>query len=196
MNVPVVLYIPGSDRRIDGEALLDSGSTGSCIHRDYVRRHGLEMRAFDVPIDVYNADGSVNSGGRITHFVQLLVQIGDHRERMTFLVTDLGKSDLFLGYEWISHHNPRIDWRERTIEFSRCPETCERVLGEGERLFALHTRSYLSSRRHHAQRVELRANAMDIAIEQSRGRAARSFEETVPGPYRDFADVFSEEAFA
>ena len=196
MNVPVILYIPGSDRRIDGEALLDSGSTGSCIHRDYVRRHGLETQAFDAPIDVYNADGSVNSGGRITHFVQLLVQIGDHRERMTFLVTDLGKSDLFLGYEWISHHNPCINWRDRTIDFARCPDSCERVLEDGERLFALHTRSYLESQGAHARRVDLRAKAMDIAIEQSRQKGVRTFKETVPAAYRDFADVFSEEAFA
>ncbi|RPD76869.1 hypothetical protein L226DRAFT_424044, partial [Lentinus tigrinus ALCF2SS1-7] len=90
MNIPVIIYVPGTDRRVDADALLDSGSTGSCMHRDFVRRNGLETRAFEVPIDVYNADGTVNSGGRITHYVEVLVQISDHRERMTFLVTDLG----------------------------------------------------------------------------------------------------------
>ncbi|KAI0363021.1 hypothetical protein BV20DRAFT_912295, partial [Pilatotrama ljubarskyi] len=51
--------------------------------------------------------------------------------------TDLGKADLFLGHEWIKHHNPSIDWQKKTIEFNRCPSSCQRVLDEGEHLFKL-----------------------------------------------------------
>ncbi|KAI0359694.1 hypothetical protein OH77DRAFT_1385855, partial [Trametes cingulata] len=56
------------------------------------------------PIAVYNADGSPNVGGSITHYVTLWLRIGNHWERLQFLVTDLGKADLFLGHEWIEHH--------------------------------------------------------------------------------------------
>ena len=168
------------------------------MHRDFVRRHQLEAKELDRAIDVFNADGSVNSGGRITHYVTAPVQIGDHMERMTFLVTDLGKSDVFLGYEWISHHNPRINWKAKTIEFSRCPHTCERVLEDGERLFALQVKSYLQNRAERLRAVKLRARgsvAMDIAIEQSKAKRERSFEEMIPPQYREYADVFAETAF-
>ena len=198
MDVPITIHIPETERAVEVTGLLDSGSTGSCVHRDFVKRHGLEMRALPNAIDVYNADGSTNSGGRITHYVRLPIQIGDHRETMTFLVTDLGKSDVFLGYKWMEFHNPRIDWRQKTIEFTRCPHTCERVLGEGERMFALQTSSYLRARAERLRAIHLRARgsvAMDIAIEQNRGKRERSFEEMVPPQYRDFADVFAESAF-
>lgn len=181
---------------MDAEALLDTGSTGSCMHRDFVRRHRLETHMFDVPIEVYNADGTVNSGGRITHYVDLLIQIGDHRERMSFLVTDLGKSDIFLGYEWVTHHNPKIDWRAKHIEFARCPDSCERVLDEGERLFALQVGAYCAARSEHIRATQLRAKATDIAIEQNRRRETPRFEEAVPPAYHDFAEVFAEETFA
>ncbi|KAL7281156.1 hypothetical protein ACG7TL_004464 [Trametes sanguinea] len=157
------------------------------------------MHALDNPIEVYNADGTVNAGGRITHCVRVTVRIGDHQERMAFLVTDLGKSDIFLGHEWIQHHNPRIDWRAKTVEFTRCPSSCVRVLEEGERLYMLDTRSYLSERKEREEEpVRLRARstrATEIAIENAQGHAERTFEQMVPTHYRDFADVFSEATF-
>ncbi|KAI9059867.1 hypothetical protein FKP32DRAFT_1530949, partial [Trametes sanguinea] len=90
MDIPLTIHVPEAERSIDTIALLDSGSTGSCMHRDFVRRHALDTRALENPVEVYNADGTINSGGRITHYVSVTVQIGDHRERMSFLVTDLG----------------------------------------------------------------------------------------------------------
>ncbi|KAI0328249.1 hypothetical protein GY45DRAFT_1236516, partial [Cubamyces sp. BRFM 1775] len=105
---------------------------------------------------------------------------------------------VFLGHEWIRHHNPRIDWQTKTIDFSRCPDTCEHVLEEGERVFALQTQMYLKRRAEHLRNVQLRARstiATDIAIEQNRDRPGRTFEELVPEFYRDYADVFSESTF-
>ncbi|KAI9066868.1 hypothetical protein FKP32DRAFT_1564884, partial [Trametes sanguinea] len=101
MDIPITIHIPEAGRSLDAVALLDMGSTGSCMHRDFATRHALDLRPLDRPIEVFNADGTVNAGGRITHAADVCVQIGDHRERMSFLITELGKSDVFLGHEWI-----------------------------------------------------------------------------------------------
>ena len=61
------------------------------------------------PIPVYNTDGTMNSGGPISEFVEMKVKIQDHVERMEFAMTNLGKSAMFIGYEWLKHHNPSID---------------------------------------------------------------------------------------
>ena len=53
------------------------------------------------PIPVFNADGSQNIGGKLTHVVQLRVDIGGHKEIMDFGVLNLGKSDIFLGHDWL-----------------------------------------------------------------------------------------------
>ena len=49
-----------------------------------------------------------------------------------FAVTDLGKSKIFLGYDWLKAHNPSIDWNTESIVFDRCPSTC------GHRINSLH----------------------------------------------------------
>ncbi|KAJ3897005.1 hypothetical protein F5879DRAFT_814302, partial [Lentinula edodes] len=39
-------------------------------------------------------------------------------------VTNLGKTDIFLGIDWLRYHNPSIDWKESTLTFERCPDKC------------------------------------------------------------------------
>ncbi|KAI0328250.1 hypothetical protein GY45DRAFT_1212632, partial [Cubamyces sp. BRFM 1775] len=90
MDLPLMIHLPEVGRSIDAIALLDTGSTASCMHRDFAIRHTIDLQTLDNPIEVYNADGTVNAGGRITQRAEVAVQIGDHRERMTFLITDLG----------------------------------------------------------------------------------------------------------
>ena len=36
----------------------------------------------------------------------------------------LGNDDIFLGHDWLSHHNPSIDWFQGTLHFDRCPGQC------------------------------------------------------------------------
>ncbi|KAI0331895.1 hypothetical protein GY45DRAFT_1247969, partial [Cubamyces sp. BRFM 1775] len=101
MDLNLTIHIPEAGRSFDATALLDTGSTASCMHRDFAMRHAIDLQTLENPIEVYNADGTVNVGGRITQRAEVAVQIGDHRERMSFLITNLGKSDIFLGHEWI-----------------------------------------------------------------------------------------------
>ena len=193
LDVPMIVTNPETGISHDVKGLLDTGCTGSCIHRDLVRRAGLTMTPFAQPVAVYNADGTTNIGGSITHYVLVDIQIGDHLERLQLLVTDLGKSDLFLGHEWIEHHNPSIDWQKKLIEFSRCPSTCQHAFVPGEKLFMLNIPSYIRSR---SVRIARASVAMDIAIEQNKKRETKGFEDTVPAHYRDFRDVFDEATFS
>src|SRR4051812_15040960 len=51
--------------------------------------------------------------------------IKEHVELISFGVTQLGKDKVFLGYDWLSTHNPTIDWKEQTLEFLQCPDMCK-----------------------------------------------------------------------
>ena len=133
------------------KALVDSGCTGLCINEDFVKKHNLNTIKLPKSIPVFNADGSSNIAGRLTHTVQLQVIIGDHKEIMEFGVSNLGTSNIFLGHDWLKHHNPEINWKEKIIQFNRCPGSCYReeigtdpeddtnpLLKEGEQLLAVH----------------------------------------------------------
>ena len=39
-------------------------------------------------------------------------------------VVDLGKTDFFLGIDWLHYHNPSIYWDQSTLTFNRCPKQC------------------------------------------------------------------------
>ncbi|KAI0652923.1 hypothetical protein C8Q70DRAFT_899904, partial [Cubamyces menziesii] len=69
LDVPMIVTNPETGISHDVKGLLDTGCTGSCIHRDLVRRAGLTMTPFAQPVAVYNADGTTNIGGSITHYV-------------------------------------------------------------------------------------------------------------------------------
>jgi len=49
------------------KALLDSGATGMFIDRQMATRHRFKLQKLERPLMVKNVDGTVNSGGAITH---------------------------------------------------------------------------------------------------------------------------------
>ena len=69
LDIPLILTNPENGQKADIIGMMDTGCTGSCIHRDLVRRMELTMIPFDQPIAVFNADGTPNIGGSLTHYV-------------------------------------------------------------------------------------------------------------------------------
>jgi len=67
--------------------IVDSGSTGSCIHRRVVEEYQIPTKKLPRPIPVYNADGSLNKDGDIKETVTLRMIIQDHEEEITFAVS-------------------------------------------------------------------------------------------------------------
>jgi len=115
-----VILSTNDDQTLETDALLDSGSTGSCINKKYVDEHHIPTRKLPRPIPVYNADGTLNRNGAITEVVDLRLTIQDHSEMITLAVSDLGHTNLFIGHEWLKKHNPSIDWKESRIFFNHC----------------------------------------------------------------------------
>jgi hypothetical protein len=40
---------------------------------------------------------------------------------MKFLVTDLGEDEIILGYPWLAAFQPKIDWKQATLDESMQP---------------------------------------------------------------------------
>ena len=69
------------------------------------------MRKLPIPVPVYNADGTLNRDGSLTHIVELRMMIKDHAEKIELAVTNLESTPLFIGHKWLKRHNPNIDWQ-------------------------------------------------------------------------------------
>ena len=124
MDVSGVIITMDMLNRHPMKALIDLGCMGSCINENFMKKHSLNTTELLKSIPVFNVDGSSNIARRLTHTVQLQVIIGDHKELMEFSVSNLGTSDIFLGHDWLKHHNLEIDWKGKTIQFNCCPGSC------------------------------------------------------------------------
>ncbi len=67
----ITLHPVTGTKTLTMKELLDSGCTSSAINRSFVNEHQLETRKVAVPIPVYNADGTRNTDGNITDFIEL-----------------------------------------------------------------------------------------------------------------------------
>jgi hypothetical protein len=107
------------------DTLLDCGASGlGYLHHNWVTKNNIPTKALPYPIPVYNADGTLNKSGSITHTCELVVTIDDHVETLTFAVTNTGSSNAILGLSWLRFHNPLVDWRTGKICFTNCPSAC------------------------------------------------------------------------
>lgn len=122
--IPTLSTTLTDQRKFDVVSLLDCGATGCYLDEGFARAKGLFMEKLPCAIPVYNADGSFNAAGPIRYFTSLRVQINDHAEVVTFAVTNLGKSDMILGFDWLQKHNPTVNWRTGHLLFNHCPTTC------------------------------------------------------------------------
>ena len=75
-------------------------------------------------------DGTRNSAGDITHYAEIVIDFRGHREKLIAEITDLGGHQMIIGYTWLKHHNPDIDWETGQVRMTRCPWTCRVLQGK------------------------------------------------------------------
>ncbi len=66
----IILNPVTGTKTLSTKGLLDSGCTSSTINRSFVEKHHLETRKINIPIPVYNTDGTRNAGRDITKYVE------------------------------------------------------------------------------------------------------------------------------
>ena len=113
MKVPVLFWT--SHAMTNKNILVDPGTMNNFIHPRLVKRLSLGTNQLEKPRKVWNIDGTTNRGGELTHYVDLEVKMGDRKQKMHFLVTDLGDDDLVLGYPWLSTFEPKFSWHDGVI---------------------------------------------------------------------------------
>ena len=115
LNIWVKLSMTDTHKMFCKQALVDSGSSSSCISQKFVKKNHIDTYKLPFPIICYNANSSTNRDGNVTEIVEMNMTIGDHQELIQLSVTNLGNYDLFLGYDWLQKHNPTINWKNSSI---------------------------------------------------------------------------------
>ena len=66
----------------------------------------------DKSFEVFNVDGTKN--GEVIRFALLELEINRHI-KINIVVTNLNSMDIFLGYNWLVKHNPKLNQDKETI---------------------------------------------------------------------------------
>jgi hypothetical protein len=122
MDIQIFLETLDTEERFDTTALIDSGCMTTSISDRFVRENKINTIKLPRAITALNADGTIN--GKITDMVRIKIKIQDHEEILELAVSNIGKKDVFIGHDWLMHHNPEMDWKNNQIRFSRCPGEC------------------------------------------------------------------------
>ncbi|TPX38851.1 hypothetical protein SeLEV6574_g07572 [Synchytrium endobioticum] len=125
--VDVVIQPKGMKKRIAGKALLDSGATRSFIGTKFASRHNIPLETLPKPQRITLADGKPATPIR-NQSTLISLTIQTHTEQITLAVFDTKKYDMILGLDWLTFHNPSVDWELRSILFDSY--ICKHPLGE------------------------------------------------------------------
>ena len=100
---------------------MDSGATDNFISNKLLKRLKIGKLQLKNPRTVWNIDGTHNKSGTILECVNLLVQVGDRRHEMCFLIMDLGEDEIVLGYPWQAAYQLCIDWKNAMLDEEEQP---------------------------------------------------------------------------
>ena len=78
------------------KALLDSRATGMFMSKGLAQKGGYRLIKLDRPLQVRNVDGTGNSGGAITHEVEVNMFYKGHMKKVRMDICELGKTDVIL----------------------------------------------------------------------------------------------------
>ena len=106
--------------------MVDSGASTIFINRKFVEENKIRTRKLKTPIVLLNIDGSRNKDRYLNEIAILDLEVGSHREKAVFAVTQL-EEEVIIGIDWLRRHNPNINWTEGTLALDRCPEGCGKL---------------------------------------------------------------------
>src|SRR6266702_3035642 len=98
------------------EVLIDSGATDNFICKNLLQRLKIATLPIEVPLKIWNVDRTHNQDGKITHFTDLQVRTGTDTKILRFLLTNLGRDEVILGYPWLTAFEPKIHWKDATLD--------------------------------------------------------------------------------
>ena len=125
MKVPITIKTSYNTAKVP--SLVDSGATDNFIHPRTIRRLCLGTSVLDKPKKLFNVDDTQNNAGSVTRYVNLSVTTNQEERQMRFLVSDIGRESLILGYPWLAAFEPRFNWKECTLNPQYLPITCQSI---------------------------------------------------------------------
>jgi len=108
-----------NSKKLKVKALVDSGCMYTGIDEQLVKDKRIQTKLINFSFEVFNANGT-----KSVIWNNIEIKINRHKEILEAAVTDLDRTDMFLGHDWLVKHNLEVNWKNGTIKFMRYPGNC------------------------------------------------------------------------
>ncbi len=115
-SIRILVLFETAHATAEREVLIDLGATDNFICKNLLQRLKIATLPIEVPLKIWNVDGTHNQDGKITHFTDLQVRTGADTKILRFLLTNLGRDEVILGYPWLTAFEPIIHWKDATLD--------------------------------------------------------------------------------
>ena len=109
-------------KKLKIKTLVDSRCTHIEIDKQLVKDKRIQTKPIDFLFEVFNTDGTKNR--EATRVAPLEIKINSHKKQLEAAIIDLDEMNMFLGHDWLVKHNPKVNWKNGTIRFTRCSGNC------------------------------------------------------------------------
>src|SRR5258706_1876057 len=130
-----------------------------------------------------------------------------HSERAHLAVANLRQQMVIIGHSWLTLHNLEVDWVSQKVLMMQCPPSCNGCVPPKSDLPLEESATPPSFRQEDAvyailltpeweEHICATSTRSQRLAEEAQAQQAHPSRSTIPEHYKDFADIFSEEAFA
>ena len=177
------------------KTLIDSGATENFISPLLAKRLGVNTRQLPMPIDLKTVDGSTHQDGQLTQYCWLKITLGQKEETMFFFVATLGQDQMILGHPFLFEFNPKINWRQGTVEGGSMKIQSTWKEHHGHEIFRLQRRAIKAvGYPKKDEAIYIRRTNFAQQWAHKHDDEVKLTLETIPEKYKRHKRVFSEEA--
>src|SRR5260370_41469616 len=177
------------------------------INQSFMQKHQLETTPLPQPILMHNVNGSPNENGSVTEEVHITLCFRHHSKRAHLTVANLGQQMVIIGHSWLTLHNLEVDWVSQKVSMMRCPPSSNGHVPPKSDLPLQESATPPSFRQEDAvyvilltpeweERICATSTPLQRLAEEDQAQQVHLPESAIPERYKDFTDIFSEEAFA
>lgn len=112
----VPISIIGHNQATKTHAMIDSRVSTLFISQNLVTSSRMMTQKYQQSIRLLNIDGTDNKAGFVTNYVVLVIEVGGVKMEEIFTVSNICSGDVIIGIDWLRHHDPKISFKNGTME--------------------------------------------------------------------------------
>ncbi len=150
----------------------------------------------ETPIKIWNVDGTHNQDGAISHFMDLQVNTGTETKTLQFLIMNLGRDEVILGYPWLTAFEPIIHWWDATLDKKCQPVVISSIKPEETQISTTITKEEwekLNKEIEDPYTIIRKTTTASELAQKAMDKTKKTFEQMIPEEYRHHKKTFNEE---